>query len=226
MPHVPAGLSRALPLVGHVIHAERDAPYPLLQDRHRPGGAGGPHPGRRRPEHPKADLPATCGMSQRRRSGRRGVPAGAFAGPARRVPRSPLIEREILYRFAQKSPTGPRFATWRSPVILNQVAPRYRSDPHRGSTSRSVSGDIATAGAGPSSCYGTLQGCYENDAAQVSEAAAPAGGWRLMLSGRHHCERRGLPSATKARQFNREYTRLFGAPPRRDIEQLQRSDVC
>ena len=47
---------------------------------------------------------------------------------------------------------------------------------------------------------------------------------RLMLSGGTTASGAGFAVGYESpSQFNREYARLFGAPPRRDIEQLQRS---
>ncbi len=137
---------------------------------------------------------------------------------------APLIEREILYRLL-KGPHGP--------------ALRYMavSDSHLSQVSRAIAtirtgfdrplriDDIATAaGMSPSSLHEHFKAVTKMTPLGYQKQLRLQEARRLMLSGGATASGAGFAVGYESpSQFNREYARLFGAPPRRDIEQLQRS---
>ena len=137
---------------------------------------------------------------------------------------APLIEREILYRLL-KGPHGP--------------ALRYMAvaDSHLNQVSRAIAtirtgfdrplriGDIATAaGMSPSSLHEHFKAVTRMTPLEYQKQLRLQEARRLMLSEGTTASGAGFAVGYESpSQFNREYTRLFGAPPRRDIEQLQRS---
>lgn len=213
-----------LPLVGHVIQAERDAPYlcckididqAVLADLILAEGA----------RAPKADLPALAVY----RSDDDLVDAACRLVRLLNQPDSiaalaPLIEREILYRLL-KGPHGP--------------ALRYMAvaDSHLNQVSRAIAmirtgfdrplriGDIATAaGMSPSSLHEHFKAVTRMTPLEYQKQLRLQEARRLMLSEGTTASGAGFAVGYESpSQFNREYARLFGAPPRRDIEQLQRS---
>ena len=213
-----------LPLVGHVIQADREAPYlcckididqAVLADLILAEGA----------RAPKADLPALAVY----RSDEDLVDAACrlvrlLDQPDSIAALAPLIEREILYRLL-KGPHGP--------------ALRYMAvaDSHLNQVSRAIAtirtgfdrplriGDIATAaGMSPSSLYEHFKAVTRMTPLEYQKQLRLQEARRLMLSGGTTASGAGFAVGYESpSQFNREYARLFGAPPRRDIEQLQRS---
>jgi AraC-like DNA-binding protein len=211
-----------LPLVGHVTHASGQAPYlcckididqAALADLILAEGA----------RAPRADLPAlavyrsdedlidaACRML---RLLDRPDSIGALA---------PLIQREILYRLL----TGPHGPALRSMAV---------ADSHLGQVSRAIAtiragfdrqlriGDIAAAaGMSASSLHAHFKAVTKMTPLEYQKLLRLQEARRLMLSGDTTAGNAGFAVGyDSASQFTREYARLFGAPPRRDIERLQ-----
>ena len=135
---------------------------------------------------------------------------------------APLIEREILYRLLQ-GPHGP---------LLRQIA---AADSRLGQVSRAIQrirrgyaeqlriDEIAeTAGMSASSLHAHFKAVTRMTPLEYLKQIRLQEARRLMLT-----EGASAGSAAFAvgyespSQFSREYHRLFGAPPRRDIERLQ-----
>lgn len=211
-----------LPLVGHVTEASADAPYLCC----------------------KIDLDmaalADLVLSDGRGTGESGLPLLAaypvdddLVDAACRLVRlldrpedipvlAPLIEREILYRLLM-GPQGP---------LLRQMA---AADSRLGQVSRAIArirrgyaeqlrvDEIAeTVGMSPSSLHAHFKAVTRLTPLEYQKQIRLQEARRLML-----VEGIGAGSAAFAvgyespSQFSREYHRLFGAPPRRDIARLQ-----
>ncbi|KQN90150.1 AraC family transcriptional regulator [Sphingomonas sp. Leaf231] len=213
-----------LPLVGHVIQAERDAPYlcckididqAVLADLILAEGA----------RAPKADLPALAVY----RSDDDLVDAACrlvrlLDQPDSLAALAPLIEREILYRLL-KGPHGPALRYMAvADSHLNQVS-RAIATIRKGFDRPLRIGDIATAaGMSPSSLHEHFKAVTRMTPLEYQKQLRLQEARRLMLSEGTTASGAGFAVGYESpSQFNREYARLFGAPPRRDIEQLQRS---
>jgi AraC-like DNA-binding protein len=211
-----------LPLVGHVTQANRDAPYlcckididqAVLADLILAEGG----------RAPKADLPAlavyhgdddlidaACRLT-RLLDRPESIPALA-----------PLIQREILYRLL----TGPHGPALRSMAVadshLNQVS-RAIATIRTGFDRPLRIGDIAAAaGMSPSSLHEHFKSVTKMTPLEYQKQLRLQEARRLMLSGGTTAGSAGFAVGYESpSQFNREYARLFGAPPRRDIERLQ-----
>jgi AraC-like DNA-binding protein len=213
-----------LPLVGHVIQADRDAPYlcckinidqAVLADLILAEGA----------RAPKADLPALAVY----RSDDDLIDAVCrlmrlLDQPDSITTLAPLIEREILYRLL-KGPHGPALRYMAvADSHLNQVSRAIATI--RNSFDRPLRiGDIATAaGMSPSSLHEHFKAVTKMTPLEYQKQLRLQEARRLMLSAGTTASGAGFAVGYESpSQFNREYARLFGAPPRRDIEQLQRS---
>lgn len=213
-----------LPLIGHVIRADRDAPYlcckididqAVLADLVLTEGG----------RAPKADLPALAVY----RSDQDLIDAACrlirlLDQPDRIPALAPLIEREILYRLL----TGPHGSGLRWMAItdshLNQVS-RAIATIRTGFDRQLRIGDIAAAaGMSPSSLHEHFKAVTKMTPLAYQKQLRLQEARRLMLSGSISASSAGFTVGYEsASQFNREYARLFGAPPRRDIEQLQLS---
>ena len=213
-----------LPLVGHVIQADRDAPYLCCKiDLDQAALAdlilaeGG--------RAPRADLPAlavyrsdddlidaTCRLMR------------LLDQPASIPALAPLIEREILYRLL----TGPHGPALRYMAVadshLNQVS-RAIATIRTGFDRPLRIGDIATAaGMSASSLHEHFKAVTRMTPLEYQKQLRLQEARRLMLSAGTTASSAGFAVGYESpSQFTREYARLFGAPPRRDIEQLQRS---
>ena len=213
-----------LPLVGHVIQADREAPYlcckididqTVLADLILAEGA----------RAPKADLPALAVY----RSDDDLVDAACrllrlLDQPDSIAALAPLIEREILYRLL-KGPHGPALRYLAvADSRLNQVS-RAIATIRKGFDRPLRIGDIATAsGMSPSSLHEHFKAVTKMTPLEYQKQLRLQEARRLMLSGGTNASGAGFAVGYESpSQFNREYARLFGAPPRRDIEQLQRS---
>lgn len=213
-----------LPLVGHVTQAARDAPYlcakididqAALADLILAEGG----------RAPKADLPA-LGVH---RSDDDLIDAACrlirlLDRPDSIPALAPLIEREILYRLL----TGPHGPALRYMAV---------ADSHLGQVSRAIAtirkgfdrqlrvGDIAAAaGMSASSLHEHFKAVTRMTPLEYQKQLRLQEARRLMLSGGTTAGSAGFAVGYEsASQFNREYARLFGAPPRRDIERLQSS---
>lgn len=210
-----------LPLVGHVIDASPDTPYlcckididaAMLADLMvAEGGAV-----------PRTDLPvlgvypgdpdlidAACRLV---RLLDRPDTIGALA---------PLIEREILYRLLA-GPHGPMLrhvATAGS--HLNQVSRAIAAIRRRFDGHIRIEDVAAEAGMSPSSLHAHFKAITRMTPLAYQKQLRLQEARRLMLVG-------GATAGTASyavgyespSQFSREYRRLFGAPPRQDIERL------
>jgi AraC-like DNA-binding protein len=213
-----------LPLIGHVTQAERDAPYlcckididqAALADLILAEGG----------RAPKADLPALAVYRS----------DGDLIDAAIRLIRlldrpesipalAPLIEREILYRLL----TGPHGPALRYMAVadshLNQVS-RAIAVIRAGFAQQLRIADIAAAsGMSPSSLHEHFKAVTKMTPLEYQKQLRLQEARRLMLSGGTTAGSAGFAVGYESpSQFNREYVRLFGAPPRRDIERLQAS---
>lgn len=211
-----------LPLVGHVIQADQNAPYlcckididqAMLADLILAQGG----------RTPKADLPALAVY----RSDEDLIDAACRLMRLLDRPESipvlaPLIEREILYRLL----TGPHGPALRYMAVadshLNQVSRAIARI--RGSFDQQLRiGDIAAAaGMSPSSLHEHFKAVTKMTPLEYQKQLRLQEARRLMLSHGATAGNAGFAVGyDSASQFNREYARLFGAPPRRDIERLQ-----
>jgi AraC-like DNA-binding protein len=213
-----------LPLVGHVVTAQRDAPYlcckididqAVLADLVLAEGG----------RAPKADLPALAAYG----SDDDLIDAacrlvGLLDRPESILALAPLVKREILYRLL----TGPHGAGLRYLAVadshLNQVS-RAIAAIRTGFDRQLRIGDIAAAaGMSASSLHEHFKAVTRMTPLEYQKQLRLQEARRLMLSGVTPASSAGFTVGYESpSQFNREYRRLFGAPPRRDIEELQRS---
>ncbi len=213
-----------LPLVGHVIQADRDAPYlcckididqAVLADLVLAEGG----------RAPKAELPALAVY----RSDDDLIDAACrlmrlLDQPDSILALRSLIEREILYRLL----TGPHGPGLRYMAVadshLNQVS-RAIATIRTGFDQQLRIGDIAAAaGMSPSSLHEHFKAVTKMTPLEYQKQLRLQEARRLMLSENTTASTAGFTVGYESpSQFNREYARLFGAPPRRDIEQLKLS---
>jgi AraC-like DNA-binding protein len=213
-----------LPLVGHVTQASRDAPYlcckididqAALADLILAEGS----------RAPKADLPplavyrsdddlldAACRLIR------------LLDRPDSIAALAPLIEREILYWLL----TGPHGPALRYMAV---------ADSHLSQVSRAIAairsgfhqqlriGEIAAAaGMSSSSLHHHFKAVTRMTPLEYQKQLRLQEARRLMLSQGASAGTAGFTVGYDSpSQFSREYSRLFGAPPRRDIERLQAS---
>lgn len=213
-----------LPLVGHVTQASREAPYlcckididqAVLADLIL--GHGGPAP--------KADLPPLAVY----RSDDDLIDAACrlvrlLDHPADIAVLAPMIEREILYRLLS-GPHGP--ALRRMAVAdshLNQVS-RAIATIRRGFDRRLQIDEIAAAaGMSASSLHEHFKAVTRMTPLEYQKQLRLQEARRLMLAEGASAGSAGFAVGYDSpSQFSREYGRLFGAPPQRDIRQLQAS---
>lgn len=213
-----------LPLVGHVIQADPNAPYlcckididhAALADLIMAEGS----------RAPKANLPALAVY----RSDDDLIDAACrlmrLLDRLDSIPAlAPLIEREILYRLL----TGPHGPALRYMAVadshLNQVS-RAIATIRAGFDQPLRIGDIAAAaGMSPSSLHEHFKAVTKMTPLEYQKQLRLQEARRLMLAGGKTAGSAGFAVGYESpSQFNREYARLFGAPPRRDIERLQLS---
>jgi len=211
-----------LPLVGHVIDASAERPYlcckidldlAALADLMLTERARGP----------KADLPvlavypgdpdltdAACRLVK------------LLDRPESIATLGPLIEREILYRLLN----GPH-----GPMLRHMAA----ADSHLGQVSRAIArirrgyhealriDEIAAAaGMSASSLHAHFKAVTRMTPLEYQKHLRLQEARRLMLTQGASAGTAGFAVGYDSQsQFSREYSRLFGAPPRRDIERLQ-----
>lgn len=211
-----------LPLIGHVTTASPSSPYlcckididqAALADLILAEGG----------RAPKADLPALAVY----RSDDDLIDAACRLMRLLDQPHSipalaPLIEREILYRLL----TGPHGPALRYMTVadsrLNQVGRAIATI--RGGFDRQLRiNDIASAaGMSASSLHEHFKAVTRMTPLEYQKQLRLQEARRLMLSQGASAGSAGFAVGYESpSQFSREYTRLFGAPPRRDIERLQ-----
>lgn len=214
-----------LPLVGHVIEASLDAPYlcckidldiTALSDLMIAEGVSAQ----------KCDLPAlvvypceadlvdaACRMAE------------LLDRPESIAALAPLIQREILYRLLH-GPHGP---------LLRQMA---AVDTHLSQISRAIAtirrgfqgplriDDLAnSAGMSTSSLHAHFKAITRMTPLEYQKQLRLQEARRLMLAEGVTAGTAGFTVGYESQsQFSREYRRLFGAPPRQDIERLQRTE--
>jgi AraC-like DNA-binding protein len=213
-----------LPLVGHVTEASAAAPYLCCKiDIDQAAladlilAAGG--------RAPKADLPALAVYRSDDDLVDAAIRLVRLLERPEDIPTlAPLIEREILYRLL----TGPHGAALRYMAVadshLNQVS-RAIALIRNGFDRQLRIGDIAAAaGMSPSSLHEHFKAVTRMTPLEYQKQLRLQEARRLMLSEGTTAGSAGFAVGyDSASQFNREYARLFGAPPRRDIERLQTS---
>ncbi|MDT8760940.1 AraC family transcriptional regulator [Sphingomonas psychrotolerans] len=211
-----------LPLVGHVIEASAEKPYLCCKiDLDTAALAeliaadGGPAP---RTELPVLGvyptdpdlIDAACRLV---RLLDRPETIGTLA---------PLIEREILYRLLN----GPHGTVLRHVATagshLNQVSRaiaviRSRFDGHI-----RIEDVAAQAGMSPSSLHAHFKSVTRMTPLEYQKQLRLQEARRLMLSGGATAGSAGFAVGYESpSQFSREYRRLFGAPPRQDVDRLR-----
>ena len=142
--------------------------------------------------------------------------------PAAVATLAPLIEREILFRLLG-GPHGPALRHMAvAGTRLNQVG-RAIARIRGGYQEQLRIGDIAAAvGMSPSSLHAHFKAVTRMTPLEYQKQLRLQEARRLMLAGGVSAGTAGFSVGYDSpSQFSREYARLFGAPPRRDIERLQ-----
>jgi AraC-like DNA-binding protein len=135
---------------------------------------------------------------------------------------APLFEREIFYRLL----TGPHGATLRHLATagshLNQVGRAIAAIRRRFDAQIRID-DLATeSGMSPSSLHTHFKAITRMTPLEYQKQLRLQEARRLMLVGGASAGAAGFTVGYESpSQFSREYRRLFGAPPRQDIERLQ-----
>ncbi|MEH3036215.1 MAG: AraC family transcriptional regulator [Sphingomonas adhaesiva] len=211
-----------LPLVGHVLEASPERPYlcckidldtAMLADLMASEGGGaartdlpvlGVYPG-------DPDLiDAACRL------------VGLLDRPDTIRPLAPLIEREILYRLL----TGPHGPMLRHVATagshLNQVSRAIAAIRRQFDAPIRIHDVAAEAGMSPSSLHAHFKAITRMTPLEYQKQLRLQEARRLMLAGGATASTAGFAVGYESpSQFSREYRRLFGAPPRADIERLQ-----
>lgn len=215
-------VSMDLPLVGHILEASADAPYlcckidldlaALAELILTEGGTP--------PTEELSALAVYPGDPDMVDAACRLV--GLLERPETIPALAPLIEREILYRLL----TGPHGAMLRHMAV---------ADSHLGQVSRAIakirSGFneqlrireiAAAAGMSASSLHEHFKAVTRMTPLEYQKQLRLQEARRLMLAEGASAGSAGFAVGYESpSQFSREYRRLFGAPPRRDIERLQ-----
>jgi AraC-like DNA-binding protein len=210
-----------LPLVGHVLDASPERPYlcckidldaAMLADLMASEGGGvartdlpvlGIYPG-------DPDLiDAACRL------------VGLLDRPDTIRPLAPLIEREILYRLL----TGPHGPMLRHVATagshLNQVSRAIAAIRRRFDAPIRIDDVAAEAGMSSSSLHVHFKAITRMTPLEYQKQLRLQEARRLMLSEGTTASTAGFAVGYESpSQFSREYRRLFGAPPRADIERL------
>lgn len=213
-----------LPLVGRVIQASPDAPYlcckididhAALAELILAEGGG----------TPRADLPplsvycsdddlidAACRLVR------------LLDRPDSISVLAPLIEREILYRLL----CGPHGPALRGMAVagshLNQVSRAIATIRSGFDRQLRINDIAAAAGMSASSLHEHFKAVTRMTPLEYQKQLRLQEARRLMLSEGASAGAAGFAVGYDSpSQFSREYGRLFGAPPRRDIQQLQTS---
>lgn len=213
-----------LPLVGHVLDASPERPYlcckidldaAMLADLMASEGGGmartelpvlGVYPG-------DPDLiDAACRL------------VGLLDRPDTIRALAPLIEREILYRLL----TGPHGPMLRHVATagshLNQVSRAIAAIRRRFDAPIRIDDVAAEAGMSSSSLHAHFKAITRMTPLEYQKQLRLQEARRLMLSEGATASTAGFAVGYESpSQFSREYRRLFGAPPRADIERLHAS---
>ncbi|WP_294393730.1 AraC family transcriptional regulator [uncultured Sphingomonas sp.] len=135
---------------------------------------------------------------------------------------APLIEREILYRLL----TGPHGPMLRHVATagshLNQVSRAIAAIRRRFDGQIRIEEVAAEAGMSPSSLHAHFKAITRMTPLEYQKQLRLQEARRLMLADGATAGTAGFAVGYESpSQFSREYRRLFGAPPRQDIERLQ-----
>lgn len=135
---------------------------------------------------------------------------------------APLIEREILYRLL----TGPHGPTLRHMAVadshLNQVSRAVSTIRSAFDQRLRIEEIAAAAGMSPSSLHEHFKAVTRMTPLEYQKQLRLQEARRLMLSKGVNAGSAGFAVGYDSpSQFSREYSRLFGAPPRLDIIRLQ-----
>ena len=217
-------VSLDLPLIGHVIQASPEAPYlcakidinqSVLADLIMEEGE----------RAPKADFPALAVY----RSDDDLVDAACrlvrLLDRPQEIPAlAPLIEREIVYRLL----TGPHGPTLRYMAVadshLNQVSRAINTIRSTFDQRIHINEIAAAAGMSPSSLHVHFKAVTRMTPLEYQKQLRLQEARRLMLSEGANAGSAGFAVGYDSpSQFSREYSRLFGAPPRQDLMRLQNS---
>lgn len=213
-----------LPLVGHVIEASPSAPYLCCKIDLDLSGL--------------ADLIVAEGVSARRAD----LPtlavypsAPELVDAASRLVRlldqpegiralAPLIEREILYRLL----TGPHGPALRQMAVvdsrISQVTRVIAEIRARFREQLRIDDIAAAAGMSPSSLHAHFKSVTRMTPLEYRKQLRLQEARRLMLAAGMSAGAAGFAVGYDSQsQFSREYHRLFGAPPRRDVARLHHS---
>ena len=216
-----------LPLVGHVLEASPDAPYLCCKIDLDPAmladlliADGGPSTRSALPAlavYPgDPDLiDAACRLVR------------LLDRPDTVASLAPLIEREIAYRLLN----GPHGAMLRHMATadshLNQVS-RAIARIRRGFHEQLRIDEVAAAaGMSASSLHAHFKAVTRMTPLEYQKQLRLQEARRLMLAAGASAGAAGFAVGYDSpSQFSREYRRLFGAPPRQDIESLQAAQAC
>ncbi|RWB73456.1 MAG: AraC family transcriptional regulator [Mesorhizobium sp.] len=135
---------------------------------------------------------------------------------------APLVEREILYRLL----TGPHGATLRQMGTvdshLNQVSRAVATIRSGFHTQLRIDEIAAASGMSASSLHAHFKAITRMTPLEYQKQLRLQEARRLMLADGASAGTAGFAVGYDSpSQFSREYRRLFGAPPRQDIERLQ-----
>ncbi len=211
-----------LPLVGHVIDASAERPYlcckidldpVVIADLMLPAGravqpAERPVLGVYPVEHDLID--AACRL------------VALLDRPDTIGALAPLIEREIQYRLL----TGPHGPVLRQIATadsrLNQISRAIGAIRQRFDAAIRIEEIAAAAGMSPSSLHAHSKAITGMTPLAYQKQLRLQEARRLMLAGDAGAGSAGFAVGYESpSQFSREYRRLFGAPPARDIERLR-----
>jgi AraC-like DNA-binding protein len=215
-----------LPLTGHVLEASADAPYlcckidldtAALADMVAADGHAAPRsdlsPLAIYPSDPDL-IDAACRLVR------------LLDWPEGVDTLAPLIEREILYRLL----TGPHGGMLRhiasADSRLNQIS-RAIAAIRTGYHEQLRVDDIASAaGMSPSSLHAHFKAVTRMTPLEYQKQLRLQEARRLMLASGASAGSAGFAVGYESpSQFSREYRRLFGAPPRQDIERIQHQEA-
>lgn len=216
-------VSLDLPLVGHVIEADPQRPYlackidlnlsALADLLVAEGGAG-----------PPSDLPVLAVYP----SDAELIDAACRLVKLLDAPTSvpviaPLIEREILYRLLN----GPHAAMLRHIAAgdshLNQVSRAIATIRENFRSQLKIEEIARVAGMSPSSLHAHFKAVTRMTPLAYQKLLRLQEARRLMLATGESAGSAGFAVGYESpSQFSREYRRLFGVPPRQDIDRLQR----
>lgn len=211
-----------LPLVGHVLEASTDAPYLCCKIDLDLGAladliAAAPSTPMATSQPLLAAYPADADLIDA------ACRLVALLDRPDSIPTlAPLIEREILYRLLH----GPHGATLRhlSAVDshLGQVSRAIATIRRGFDTALRIDEIAAAAGMSASSLHAHFKAITRMTPIEYQKQLRLQEARRLMLAGGASASAAGFAVGYDSpSQFSREYRRLFGAPPRRDVGRLQ-----